>query len=253
MTVYFDFKPSQDLTEAEKTAGTKLTTAEGDDDARRAAVAAGTRQPPGKGERPYLIHSRGRAAVHTANSNELGTMVKEGIDLSESHSKITQYFEELDKKADKLELRFWNGWLSVEDPAKHGRLGFYPNEARSDYGNPSHDRNRNWWDRAAKAFRPDEGADPVALPAPIMAFRDEILEIADSYGTTLNTLRTTEDKLIGKWKELVALGRRVRKDRRSTRSFLKEDFDVDARWTNELVAPLADTKGTQPRGGSGGS
>ena len=45
------------------------------------------------------------------------------------------------------------------------------------------------------------------------------------YGATLDRLRFAEEVGGQKWKELVALGRKVRKDRRTSRSLLREDFD----------------------------
>ena len=69
--IRIDLQPAKDLAQAEHEAADNLTQAEGDDDARRAAVTAGTRRPPGSNERPYLEVSRSRAATHETNSAEI--------------------------------------------------------------------------------------------------------------------------------------------------------------------------------------
>jgi hypothetical protein len=252
MILRFDLKPAQRLQEAEQKAGNKLAEAERADDVRKVDVSAGTRQPPGKNERPYLILGRGRSPAHAANNAALGILITETTRLQELFFKLTQDLEKLDGEADELELRHWNAWLSVKDPALHGFLLFYRNAARSDYGNPSYELNRNWWDNAKKVFRPEDDTPRPELPKPIADFEEEIVAMADRYGPLLDQVTTTRQTLPEKWQELVVLGAQVRKDRRSSRALLREDFNSNMKWVNELVPPLREKKKKDPPGGGGG-
>ena len=242
MIIRLDFQPSQDLTEAEQDAATKLTTAENSDRDREIAVNAGARKPPAKGERPYMKHARGRAAIHMEQANSLTLMVRESIDNYEAYLKLDDRMEELDEEADELENCFWNAWGSVSGADKLGRLLFYPTATRSDYGNPSYNRNRNWWDRAVLVFRPNNGSAPPELPNPIVDFRDRIVSMGDRYGQLLDQVTSSEDQVRNRWKELVSYCREVRKNRRSSRAFLKEDFDGNMTWVDSLVAPPSKMK-----------
>lgn len=229
-----NLKPTLDLKEAEQYSTTKLRAAEREDDERKAGVEAKTREPPKPGERPYIAHGRGRAAVHAANVLELGNRAAETQAAIELAAATEIAFETLDVKADKLEVRYWNAWGSVENADEKGRRRFFRTPAQSDYGNPSFDRNRSWWDQAAMVYRDET----VTLPEAIEAFRAEILDMADRYGQTLDQLRSADEAVAEKWASLVALARRVRKSRRTTRSLLSEDFDGNSKWVDEFVPPL---------------
>jgi hypothetical protein len=247
--IQIDFQPARDLAQAEHEAADNLTQAERDDAARQAAVTAGTRQPPGPNERPYLELGRGRAATHEANSAKITSQVTTVIECQAADAAAGDAMEGLDGEADPLELRFWNQWKALPDPDGLGRKLFYPNSVRSDYGNPSYDRNRDWWDRAAVRFR-TEG---LVLPPEIVAFREQVLSMADRYGPALDSYRRTTQAKLESWKELTEISRQARKTRRITRSRLSDDFDGVASWVNALIAPLAEPRRSTPGGTAGPS
>jgi hypothetical protein len=157
--------------------------------------------------------------------------------------KLNISFDGIDEKADALQERFRNAWLSVEEPEKNGFLRFYPTRSLSDYGNPSFDRNRSWWDQAERVFN----ASDVVFPASIIAFKAQILETANLYGQTLDQLRSTDQAIRESWGDLVELGRKARRERRRTRTLLKDDFDGNLSEVNKLVPPLKElSKKTPP-------
>lgn len=244
----FDLRPAQDLEQAEQEAANKLTQAESEDDERRAAIEAGTRQPLGPGERPFLDDARGRALLHAGNSTKIGGQMGTVIADQEASEIAGEALDKVDDEGDPLEKRFWNQWLAIVEPDANGRLLFYPNAARTDYGNPSFVRNRAWWDRAAVNFRNES----LSLPPQVVTFKEEILSMADRYGTALDRSTAADQKLLTDWKELVELSKNSRKTRRKTRRYLNEDFDGQSRWVDELVAPPAKTvrKPNPPEGGT---
>lgn len=244
--IKIDLKPARDLAQAEHEAASNLTQAEGEDTERKAAVEAGTRQPPGPKERPYLNIGRGRAPTHEANSAAITSQVTVVISRQSAADTADDALDTMDEEADALELRFWNQWGALDNPDSLGRKLFYPNATRSDYGNPSHDRNRDWWDRAGANFRNAE----LVFPPEFGSFRDAILSISDRYGTTLDSYRAAAQSKFESWKELSELGRQARKIRRITRSRLKDDFDGVMKWVDALVAPPSKGKPNPPREGS---
>ena len=66
--INFDFGPTQALVQGEREAADRLAAAQREDDERKAEVNAGTRQPPGRGERPYLAAGRDRHPIHAADA-----------------------------------------------------------------------------------------------------------------------------------------------------------------------------------------
>jgi hypothetical protein len=229
-----DFKPTQDLEQAELEAGRKLAAAQAEDDARQAAVAAGTRRPPGAGERPYMKAGRDRAPVHAANAGEIHTKRADTVERYDRATTAAGQMEDFDERvADPLQAKFFKQWELEDEPDRKGRRLFYVNGVKSDYGNPSYDRNRAWWNAAATTFNKPG----VTLPPAIAAYKDGVLSMAAEYGTKLDAAKSARGWFMDGWAELMTLCQACRKDRRITRGYLKEDFDRATGWVDELVPP----------------
>lgn len=247
----FDVKATRELEQAELEAGRKLAEAQADDDARQAAIAAGTRRPPGPGERPFMKAARDRGPVHTANANELHLKIDDITVRYDQADAAAEALAEYDAEtADPLHTMFFNQWLAIPEKERAGRKLFYPTLSKSDYGNPSYDDNRSWWDAAATTFKKPD----LTLPAAIAAFKDQVLDVASQYGKKLDAAKSAKTNYLNGWSELMTLCAAYRKDRRITRGYLKEDFDRNMAWVDELVPP-APAKGkpapqTPPPGGN---